>query len=284
MCDGVILLIVYADILIVLNLIVDYFLLLAVCKIVKCRVSLLRMLLGSVIGSVSSLYIFLPQSNFIIETLIRALVCGLMILTVFGFNSLKTFIKNSGILFLVTCGYGGIMIAIWFIFKPNGMVVNNSVVYFDISPFILITASVITYLLFVLFSAIFRKTASFAEKCEITVFADNSSINITGMVDTGNSIEDLFCSSEVIIVDKRCVKSLFGSTDVLNNEQLRLRYRLMPCGTVAGGSLLEGYRCDRAVIKDAEHTIKLNKPIIAVSKVSLNDDYSAIVNPRIFSR
>lgn len=274
---------VYADILVLLNTVVDYFLLLAAGKIIRRHASLPRILAAALIGGASSLYIFVPETIFILGLVFRISVCALMTASAFGFSGIKSFLRNCGILFLVTCGYGGLMIAIWYIFKPGGMLINNSVVYFNISPAVLIGASVAAYILFVIFSHIFARSSEFAEKCEITVFADNESVTMQGIVDTGNSIEDIFGGGEVIIADKKCVKNLFGETDIGVNEALKARYRLMPCGTVSGGGTLEGFRCDNAVVSDGERTVTLDKPILAVSKTPLNDDYSAIVNPRIFT-
>ena len=56
----------------------------------------------------------------------------------------------------------------------------------------------------------------------------------------------------------------------------------MPCGTVSGTGALDGFRCDMATVTDGTRTVRLEKPILAVSKTRLNDDYQAIVNPKIF--
>ena len=103
-----------------------------------------------------------------------------------------------------------------------------------------------------------------------------------GIVDTGNSVEDIIGGGDVIIADDRCVKKLFGNVDIEENSELKTRYRVLPCGTVSGNGTLEGFRCDSATVTDGENTVKLKKPILAVSKTRLKDDYRAIVNPNIF--
>lgn len=275
--------VVYADILIVLNLIVDYFLLRASAKISGVTPCLGRMICGAAAGAVSSIYIFLPQSGIMFELLFRMVVCLVMTVCTFGFHTLKAYFKNALILFAVTCAYAGIMIALWYVFKPNGMLINNSVVYFDISPVVLVGSSVVGYILFSVFSTIFSKNSKCAERCSVTVFADGKSADMTAIIDTGNSVEDVFGSSEVIVADKSSIERLFGDVSDREKESLKKRYRVLPCGTVTGGGMLEGYRCDSAVITEGKKSITLKNPILAVSKVSLNDDYSAIVNPRIFT-
>ena len=133
-----------------------------------------------------------------------------------------------------------------------------------------------------LLQLIFSGTSKLAERCEITVSAGNNSITLEGIVDTGNSVEDIFGGGEVIIADGEYVKTLFGEIDPALNREIRSRYRVMPCGTVTGGGTLEAFRCDTALVSDGKRSVRLNKPTLAVSKTPLKDDYAAIVNPRIF--
>lgn len=274
--------VVYADILVILNMIVDYLLLSVSGAILKNRPSLVRQLAAAAVGGVSSLYIFAPDYGVFVALFYRAAVCCVMVLCAFGLQRTKRFLRGVGVLLLVTCAYGGIMTAFWSFFRPKGMTVANSVVYFNISPAFLIGASVAAYLLFMLLSAVFSRSAKLAETCEITVTAAGESILMEGIVDTGNSIRDVFGSSEVIIADSESVKALFGGLNPTADEKLKCRYRVMPCSTVSGGGTLDGFRCDSAVISDGERTVRLDKPILAVSKTPLKDDYQAIINPRIF--
>lgn len=270
------------DILVILNLIVDYFLLSASAAILRVKLSVFRQLASAAVGAFSSLYIFTPDLGLFFDLVFRAVICAVMVLCAFGFGGAKRYFRSAGVLFLVTCGFGGIMTAVWSVLRPKGMTVVNSVVYFNISPAVLIGASVITYLLFMLLKAIFSRTSELADRCEITVTAEEKSITMDAIVDTGNSIKDYLSGSEVIIADGEFVKVLLGSDNPVTDIRLKKRYRILPLSTVSGGGTLDGFRCDSAVISDGERTVKLEKPILAVSKTPLRDDYQAIVNPEIF--
>ncbi len=274
--------VVYADILIVLNLIVNYFLLLSVARFISSRVKTLRLLLSAAVGGVTSLYIFLPVLPPAAELLIKAATCFLMVLIGFGFNNLKAFLKGGALFFGITCGYAGIMMAVWHIFKPNGMVIKNSVVYFDISPLVLVVSTVCAYFAFVFLAAIFKRSAKTAKHCKVTFFADKRKAEVFAIVDTGNSIKDVFGKSEVIITDRSVAYELFEELELEKNKDLKSRYRLVPCSTVSGGDILQGFRCDRAEVVCEKQTLNLKAPILAVSKTPLKDGYTAIVNPEIF--
>ena len=199
----VIILIVYADILVFLNTLVDYFLLLATAKISHERLKTFRAVLASFLGGLSSFYIFLPEQKTILEFLYKLAVAFCISAVGFKFKSIKQYFKNTGVFFLVTCAYAGVMFAFWVIFKPYGMVINNSVVYFHISPIVLVACTVAGYIVFSVLWRIFQKSARFSEMCDVTVFANGKSVKLQAIADTGNSIEDIFEKSDVIIAEKR---------------------------------------------------------------------------------
>lgn len=261
-------------------MIVDYFLLLCTKRFVKRKATTVRMVLASLEGGLFSLYIFLPQSAVIVELLVRMIVCFFMSLTAFGFLNFKEFMKNSGSLFLITCLYAGIMTAVWKLFKPNGMVINNSVVYFNISATALITFTVLFYFLFIFFSKIFISSNKFAQKCEITAVLDDTQTKLEAIIDTGNSISDVFGNSEIIIIDKTQANKILGSSYEVS-KRLKTRYRAIPCTTVSGCDMLDGYRIDTAEVKTDCKKVILKNPILAISKVKLENNIG-IVNPKIF--
>lgn len=273
--------IVYADILIVLNFIVDYLLLKGVSLLMRTNAKTFRIVLSALTGALSSLYIFMPQVSLVTETLFKIFVCFIMSLIAFGYGSFKRCLKSALLLFAVTCGYAGIMFALWRVFKPYGMVVNNGVVYLDISPYVLVFATVIAYFVFVFLFKIFGRTAENAVQCEVEIFADGKCESFSGILDTGNSVEDIFGNSEIIIADEKVLKNLFGETDIQINQKIANRYRIVPCSTVSGNDMLEAYRCDEAVITSGKRKAVVKKPVVAVAKAPINDGYMAVLNPKI---
>ncbi len=239
--------------------------------------------MSAFVGALTSLYIFLPQTNIIIEMLFKSLVSMVMSIIAFGFKGIKAYIKSVLLLLGVTVGFGGLMYAVWLAFSPNGMVINNSVVYFDISLIALIVFTVVGYIIFSILFRIFSKNAAFGGRCNITVFANENKAVLTAIIDTGNSIEDAFSMGEIIIVDKSVAKKLFDCENFQTNVKTKRRYRMLPCATVSGADVLEGIRCDRAEVLYNNKIITLNRPIIAISKTKLLDGCDAIINPKILN-
>lgn len=276
--------VVYADILIVLNLTVNFLLLSFSAKILRLKPKPLRLFLSAFLGAVSSLYIFLPKPSIISELSFKISVCLVMTLIAFKFSGFKQFLRQSLILFAVTCGYGGLMIALWHIFRPDGMIINNSVVYFNISPTVLVGTSVAAYLIITLLRRIFTRNSDFAGQYEIKVSALGNTVTLKAFADTGNSVTDIFGQSEIIITDRSSVNRLFGTTEIGDTPHLSTRLRMIPCSTVSGEGLLKGFRCDSAVLQAENKVITLKNPILAISETPLRDGCNAILNPQILEQ
>lgn len=273
-----VILIIYADILIIVNFLTNYFLLLLTFKSTCNKEKILRVILSALVGGISSLYIFLPTDSVLIDLLYKTSLCAVMTLISIGFPNLKQFIRFCFYLFGITSLYGGLIYALFNILKSNRLFFENGIAYFDISPVFLCGMTALFYFGIILFCRIFGIGGTLQQKCTIKVNFDDKTIDLTAMVDTGNSITDYFGKSEIIITDSKNFNKIFQSTD---NIKYNNRFRIIPCSTISGEDILKGYRCDKAVITTDEKTITLDKPILAESKISFNDGYNAIINPKI---
>ncbi len=264
---------IYADILILVNFIVDYFLILLAAKFLHIKTKFLRIVLSAAIGGLFSLYILLPQTSFVFQTLAQILMCAILCLVAFGFKDIKSFVRNSAALFLVNFAYSGAMIAVWILFEPYGMAINNSVVYFNISPIFLIVFSVVGYFAAVIIRKLVKNNFLQNVHCNVFAVCANKSVNLSGIADTGNSLVDVFGVSEIFITDKTVVDMLLGE-----QKQNPARFRKIPCATIAGQKLLDGYRIDYARVNFENRDYIFKNPILAVSATNLTD-CQIIVNP-----
>ncbi len=266
---------VYADILVLTNFIVDYFLLKITARAVKRAPKLKRLLAASFAAALSSLAIFLPEQNFFAEMLLRAALCVLICLICFGYISPRRLAVTSLVFFTVTLCFAGGMLALSYVLKPRGAVIRNSVVYFDISPLYLICFSVVGFLFFSAFSSFIAARSKRAKTCFVTLDFCGVKGDFKAIIDSGNSLCDPIGANAVIIADKKRVQAIFGE---LTPEAFADRYRAVPCGTVSGAGILDGYRCERGTIITENETFSLNRPILAISRTPLCD-CEAIVNP-----
>lgn len=274
---------VYADVLVIINFMVDYFLISAAGLILKKQIKLWRHILAALAGGISCIYIFFAPDSIFLELLLLAGIYAVVSVVAFGMGGWLKFFKSYLILLAVTVSFGGIMNVLCNVFKVRSFLVHNSVVYFNISPMFLCLATVIGYLVFIVFSKIFGARFTSAQSCKVTLFYNGNRTTFDALIDTGNSVKDVFGKREIIIADSSIKYAVFGEKNKDNDENLKRRYNPIPCSTVGEVSLLEGYRCDSAKIEKGDKTFNFKSPVLAISKTKIDNDFSGIVNPEIFN-
>ena len=273
--------VVYADVLIFLNTIINYFIVSFLSKICKKDKKWYRYVLASLVGALFSLYIFLPKQNFILESAVKLVCSAVIVLIALGFENAAKFIRRSVLLYIITFLYAGFMMALWAIFKPKGMVIHNSVVYFDISPLFLIAFSAAIYFVLTFIKRIIPQKSAVKE-CALELFCEDKKIKITATVDTGNFVSDLFSDSDIIFLNEKSARVLFGELDPLFlEEKMKKRYRAIPCKTVDGNAVLNAFRCDKAFVYENGVKNERKSPIVVISKALNTGENSALISPEI---
>ena len=275
--------VIYVDVLLFVNFVIDYLILRLEAKIIKINYKLWRLVIGAISSSVFSLYIFLPKQSLIIDVLIKILCSAVTVFIAFGFCDLKYYFRNIGVFFAVSYLFAGIIFGLQTI-RPNSNInVYNGVVYFNISPVLLLLMSFIIYLLIAILKKVFNKTAETADRLNLSLKFHGISITAVAIIDTGHSLCDIFGDNLMIIIDKKLALKLFGTTDVEMmlqllppiSEKLSTCFRLIPAKTVSGDKILPGVKIDSITV--LETNTKYKNPIAVISDSDLGDDFSVIM-------
>jgi len=286
---------VYADELVFINLIVNYFLILAAAFISRTEFSRKRVLLGAVVGAISSLIIFIPAVHIALSVLIKLILSALIVMCSFENKSVMQFFRRYMTFFLVNFIFAGIMLAVWFTLKPEGMVYNNGALYFDINAVMLVTMTAVCYVIVTVVSKLLRRHApeTHCGKAEITVGAN--SVRSDALLDTGNGLLDAFTGKPVVIAQYDSVKSLlppelngfFGSGSLSDCEvpdSWSGRLRLIPFNTVGCKGLLPSFKCDAITAVCGTNTAVGQDVFIGVTKQKIfNGEYGVILNGNFFT-
>ena len=237
--------------------------LLAVKTISRMDTTRFRILLGSIVGGLSSLLLFLDDLG-VIMTLLKVLSAVMMSMITFGIKPIKKLIKVTFWLFVICFMFGGIMFAIYMFTEIDIMLYNNGIVYFDIDITFLVICSVIAYIVITLISKLTDKKAPKSKEYYIKIQTDKKTISCQGLMDTGNNLREPFSNYPVIMMDSTMFSDLFDEND---------KMRLVPVTTVSGETLLKAYRPKLVEIGN----YKTEKVYIAESLASL-DEYKVILN------
>ena len=120
--------VVYIDILLALNLFIDYLLLCATARVLHLPVTRTRLILGALVGAVSSLVILLPPLGAVMSILYKLGGALLMVPVAFRIRSFASFCKAVLALFVISALFAGICNGLYLLTAPRGVVVQSGVV------------------------------------------------------------------------------------------------------------------------------------------------------------
>lgn len=229
---------VYVDILIVVNIFIDFFLLLCTKKIIGTYTKYQKLILGSIIGGISSLVAILPVLSNSINFLLDLLFAIIIIFITFGKCNIKVFIKRVIIFYMLSFCFCGIMTITFLTLKPKGMQIFNNKIYFDISPVLLIFLTLLCYYILNITKRLTNNVHK-TEICNTEIFVGENHFCFCAKYDTGCNVKEPFSGKSVIIAEK----SLFeGFSPDLQKT------RVIPFTSLGGDGILKGFPADKIII------------------------------------
>ena len=180
--------VVYADVLVVINIIVNYFLLRASAAVISFDFKAWRFLVSSALGGAFSLIIFVDGLPAAALAAVKFLFLLLMVLAAFGYGSFKRFFKCCAAFLASNLAFAGLMLAGRAFLFPDSIVYKNSVVYFDINILTLTVAAVVCYAVLSIISRAVRNRTPPQSVCSIRLTKDGRSVEGRALFDTGNSL------------------------------------------------------------------------------------------------
>ncbi len=267
---------IYVDVLVGVNLFINYFLLLAVSRFLSLPVKRLRLIAASALGAAYSLTILLPEVNLFLSFFIKLIMAATIVLAAYPFNGLKQLLRELGSFYIMSFSFAGFMLALWYFVAPQGLIIKNSVVYFDISPLLLIILTVICYIIIRLINRVTGRQMSDQILCKIKIDYNGKSSSCFAKVDTGNSLTEPFSNYPVAVVYEESIASLIP-------PETSGKIRLVPFQAVSGGGLLPSFKPDLLTIICGKKQFKIHNVYIAVTKASLGE-FSALLNPDLLQK
>lgn len=137
--------VIYLDVLILINLYVTYFQILAVSVFTHRKSIWYRKLSAAGIGAVASLSIFIPQEMVLTLTLLKIFLCALIAFVAFGYTGFRAYAVSVLFLMLVSFVFSGLMLCVWLFAAPMKMLFINGTVYFGIDTMTIILSTCAAY-------------------------------------------------------------------------------------------------------------------------------------------
>ncbi len=267
--------VIYADILIAVNFIVNYLLLRAVSAFFSVNHSTARFLVSSLSGGFFSLIIFVENIPLILSLLIKIVFLSLMVFVAFNTRKLKDFIRYSAAFFICNFSFAGMMLGFKLLFSSDGILMKNGVIYFDVSFITLIISAVICYMIFSFISRLISNRAVNKLIYDVELFYGNKSVSAKALLDTGNTLKELFSGKPVIVAEKNTAVKIFP--DKSDISELK-NFRLIPFSTISSSGALPAFLLEKVNVINCGKTVEIKDVYLAVSdKKIVSSDYSVLL-------
>ena len=242
--------IIYIDLIIILNFFIDFLLLIGTDILLKRNISFKRIILGSLLGSLSTLLLFYINDN--ITLIIHKLLISIfMVIITFKYESFNYFKDNLLWLYILSIILGGGMYLLsdsitlsnkGLIFTDNGFKINI-ILLIILTPFIIYKYIKQNKKYFITYSNYYN----------IVIYYKDEVINATGFLDTGNNLKDPFFNRPIILVDKNLINK-------------KINTFLIPYNTVNSHSLLEVFKPSKIIINNKI----IKNVLIGITSVNVN--------------
>lgn len=230
--------IIYVDLVFLLNMTLDFLLLMSVSVILTRNIKIKRILLGSLVGGISTLLLFI-QMNSITSFIIKIILGLLMVLVTFGYHSIKYTFNNLFYLYTLSFSVGGVMY----------LLIDK--VYYNYIILIIGFAIV----LFLYIKMIKNYQVSYHNYYKVRIYIKDKVYDVIGYLDTGNKLYDTYKKRPVIILDK---KIKYNLEDII----------YVPYTSLNNSSVLKCLKIDKVIINN--HVFKNYLVGMANKKINID--------------
>lgn len=224
---------IYVDLVLFLNIAMDFLLLLSVSIILKRNVKFYRIILGALAGGVSIVFLFISLNNFTLF-IFKMMISILMVLVTFSYKNIKYFFNNLLYLYLssIILGGGIYLLDIQINYKNQGLMFINS--GFGINLIVLIIISPV--IIYSYIKSMKKMKVNYSNFYKADLYYKNKIYKFDAFLDTGNRLYDPYKKRPIVII---------------NTNKIKLNYEnsiLVPYNTASGNSVLKCIIIEKLII------------------------------------
>lgn len=304
--------VVYLDIILLLNLLINTLLLWFTAYFRKERIVWWRILLAAGVGSGYVAFFFLPSFSGLYQWSVKFLFSVIILLIAFGFRRLRSFLQNLCMFYFVAFVFGGGVLGLHYFLESQSEVVEGIVSTHNDGFGVASKPQFLVLLLgFVLIYFLSRRSYQAIQEprrleeffADVVVQLQGESIICRGLVDTGNQLYEPITRIPVMILESqllqhRLPEAVFSHLmtageqrweqwqELLDNlpAEWQSRVRLIPYRSVSRGmDLLLALKPDRVKINQNGRRVETERVLIGLNPLPLSAErkYQAIVHPAL---
>ncbi len=271
--------VIYLDVLIVVNVYLTYFILKASARLLRVRLPTGRLIAASVFGGISSITAAFGLS-FWYSLLLKAGLTLLLTLAAFGFSEIRSFLPRFFTVLsvgMLVCG-AAVLLREWT--GSSFLTAAGGYVYLDVSILTLVGATTAAYLLISLLRRILDRPSSDA-RFTLKIRNNGKTVVLTAFPDSGNMLRDFLTGLPVIVCRAQSVLPVAPKGIEAAETNPPPGVRLIPYATIDSGGCIAAFRAEQITVTGENQQKKNIDALIGVGANGLDGDFDAVINPKL---
>ena len=204
---------VYIDVVIILNFLIDLILILSVAIVLRRKTNIKKLIMSSIIGSLSLCLLFLIKSN-ITLLLVKVISSIVMVVIAFNFRDIKYTLKNILYLYISSAFLGGVlyMLNLELCYQNEGMIFYHN----EMSLNYIIIIVLAPFIIYIYIKESKNLKNNYANYYNVDIYLKDGNVKkMTAFLDTGNHLIDPYKNRPIILVNKKVLDVSYLDTNVL---------------------------------------------------------------------
>ena len=265
--------IIYIDIVIIENIVMNYIILMGVGIIQRTVIKRKRILSASTLGALCTIIIYCFKLTTLINIIFKLLLAIVMIIIAYNPQSTKKMCKNILLFFINTFIIGGCGYGILNMLYTNSLAYKNGIIYGNYPFVISIVAGIIGL---VLIELAFRFNKRMINRkdllVDLVIGINNEELKIRAFIDSGNTLKSTSNNMPVIIVEEDKISKLLKKGGDI--DKIKISYKSI--GKQDG--IMYGIKPEYIKIVDFDkNEIVKRKVILGLYKDKISSKYSALI-------
>jgi stage II sporulation protein GA (sporulation sigma-E factor processing peptidase) len=296
-------LVVYADVVWLLNLCIDFLLLMLTAVILKRKAKKWRLFMGAVLGSSIVIFAFTPMAYIMTHPVTKLFFSIVIVYAAFGFTRIRTFVQTLFMFYFVTFMVGGGLIGLHFFMQAspviNEVTSSQAASFGDPVSWMFVCAGfpVVYYFSKKRIGDVEMTKIRYEQIVKVELVINGVQTEMNGLIDSGNQLYDPLTKTPVMIVEAAQAKELFPewlfeqskkvthfpNLDDENLEWMK-RLRIVPYrGIGHGNQFLLAVKPDAVRIHKDDELFDVHHVLIGLSHTKLSSDceYTCIIHPKM---
>lgn len=290
--------IVYVDIVLIENLIMNYIILFTTGLILKQNMKHIRLIIAGLIGAIYAVITYVTNLPIYSSIILKILLSIFIVYVAYNPQNVKRMWKCLLIFYLTSFLFGGIAFSLIYIVKPQNIIINNGKILGTYTIKMVILGAVIGFFIIITsFKIVKNKITKEDMFCELEIKLNGNILNTKAMIDSGNLLKEPITNTPVIVVEHTILFDYLPK-EILNNldnilggdfenvsEEIKENYisklKFIPFSSLGKqNGMLIGIKPEYVKIIQDDKEVKIDNIIIGIYNKSLTKkgEYRALAS------